>query len=96
MNAFEKARQKYERKLEKQASKPAPVEIPEQKEELRPAPKVETPKKQGPMVVTVSGPANLTFEIEYAGALLSSQQTPQALREILSKQLAALGRVTCL
>jgi hypothetical protein len=94
MDAFEQARRKYEKNKERQ-SRVAPVQDLQQKAEPRPAPKAEA-KKQGPMVVTVSGPANLTFEIEYAGALLSSQQTPQALREILSKQLAALGRVTCL
>ena len=93
MDAFEQARRKYEKNKERQSR--AVVQDLQQKAEPRPAPKVEA-KKQGPMVVTVSGPANLTFEIEYAGALLSSQQTPQALREILSKQLAALGRVTCL
>jgi hypothetical protein len=94
MDAFEAARRKYEKNKERQ-SLVVPVQDLQQKAEPRPAPKVEA-KKQGPMVVTVSGPAHLTFEIEYAGALLSSQQTPQALREILSKQLAALGRVTCL
>jgi hypothetical protein len=94
MDAFEQARRKYEKNKERQSR--AVVQDLQQKAEPRPAPKVEAPKKQGPMVVTVSGPAHLTFEIEYAGALLSSQQTPQALREILSKQLAALGRVTCL
>jgi hypothetical protein len=93
MDAFEAARRKYEKNKERQ-SRVVPVQDLQQKAEPRPAPKVEA-KKQGPMVVISSGPADLTFEIEYAGSLIASQQTPQALREMLTRQLAALGRVTC-
>lgn len=93
MDAFEAARRKYEKNKERQSRVTPKVEDLQQKAE--PSEPKAAPKKQAAMVVTVSGPLDVTFEIEYAGALISSQQTPQALREMLTKQLAALGRVTC-
>lgn len=93
MNAFDKARLKYEKNKERQGRAPQEVvETPKEKE----APKVEEPrveKREGPMVFKVSGPFNLEFEIDYAGSLIASQQTPSAVKELLTKQLTALGRV---
>lgn len=82
MNQFERARLKYEKKAN-QAPK-----VPEKKE-------VKEVKKEGPMVVTVSGPVSMVFEVDYAGTLMAGQATPEALKEAFKKQLAVMGRVVC-
>jgi hypothetical protein len=92
MDAFAKARAKYEKNRERQ-SRPVPVVEPvepEKKEEPKAV------KKDGPMVVRISGPSDLVFEIDYAGTLLCGQLTPQALTELFKKHLSAFGRVRCL
>lgn len=86
MNAFELARKKYEKNKERQARTQADVD-PVKKEE----PKVI--KRAGPMVVLVSGPVNLRFEIDYAGTLISSQSSEEALKAMFKKQLSVMGRV---
>lgn len=94
MNAFDKARQKYEKNKERQGRAPQePQEVPKEKE----APRLEkvVVKRDGPMVIRVSGPVEMEFEVDYAGALLASQQTPSVIKELLTKQLSALGRVRC-
>jgi hypothetical protein len=91
MDAFEKARLKQAKNAARFAAYKERVEIPEKKEE--PKVKVERPKGPQPMVVTVSGPCDLVFEVDYAGSLISSQQTPKALEELFRQQLSAFGRV---
>ena len=86
MDAFAKARAKYEKNRERQ-NRPVPIVEPEKKEEPK--------QKDGPMVVRVSGPSELVFEIDYAGTLLCGQLTPQALTELFKKHLSAFGRVRC-
>jgi len=91
MDAFERARLKHAKNAERNARYEAKKseEIPEKKAEpkvaARPAPK--------PMVIKVSGPADLTFEVHYQGSLLSSQQSPEELTKLFKKQLAVFGRV---
>jgi hypothetical protein len=93
MNTFDKARLKHEKNKERQGRAPQEVlETPKEKE----APKVEAKvveKRDGPLVFKVSGPFNLEFEVDYVGSLIASQQTPSAIKELLTKQLTALGRV---
>ena len=92
MDAFAKARQKHEKKLERKLRAVEKVEIPEQKA----VPVVQRePKRAGPMVLTVSGPVEMVFEIDYAGTLLSSQMAPQTITELFKKHLSAFGRVRC-
>lgn len=61
------------------AKKEKPVEAP------RPKPK--------PLEVTITGPVELKFSIEWSGALLAGQMTPQALRGMFFKQLTPFGKV---
>ena len=84
MDQFEAARKKYEKNRERQKPKPVIEETPEKSVEVR---------KHEPMSVVVYGPCDLVFEVDYAGTLLSSQMTPQALTAMFKKQLAVFGRV---
>lgn len=87
MDAFEKAKAKYEKNRERQERPMPKVEVPEKKAE---------PKREGPMVVSISGPQQIVFEIEYTGTLMSGQLTKPELTELFKRQLSALGRVRCL
>lgn len=91
MDAFEKAKAKYEKNRERQ-NRPTPVI---ESLVVEPEKKVEPRQKEGPMVVSISGPANLVFEIDYAGTLLCGQLTPQGLTELFKKHLSVFGRVRC-
>jgi hypothetical protein len=90
MNAFDLAKKKYEKNQERAARSASNAErLPEKKEE----PKQVVNKGPGPMVVSISGPVNLTLEVHYSGTLISSQSSPEAMKALLKKQLSSLGRV---
>lgn len=90
MNTFELARKKHEKNLERRlrAQAEKELEIAEEKEEV-----IEVKKRPEPLVVEISGPVSLRFEVDYQGTLLASQSTPENLTEMFRKQLAAFGRV---
>ena len=92
MNQFDQAKAKFDRKRAQVAQVSAPTVELEKKEEPKKQEEQRKPKA-GPMVVTVTGPANITLEIDYAGTLLGSQVNEKSLRELLKKHLSALGRV---
>lgn len=54
-------------------------------EQARPLPKR--------LEVTVTGPVDLKFEIEWWGTLLGGQMTKEGMKPLLVKQLTPLGRV---
>lgn len=89
MNTFEQAKAKYEKNREKQERPLPKVEVPEKKE-------VKEVKRDGPMVVSITGPQEIVLEIEYAGTLLAGQLTKEELTGLLKRQLSVLGRVRCL
>lgn len=85
MNQFDRAKAKYEKNRISQERALPKVEVEIKKE-----------RRDPPMTVVVTGPQELSFEIQYAGALLASQTTKEALVELFTKQLSAFGRVRCL
>lgn len=86
MDTFDLARQKYEKNRARNDKYREAVS--EKKEAAE-------PKKDGPMVVTIKGPHEMEFEVHYAGTLLSSQTTKEALTKMFTRQLAPFGRVLC-
>lgn len=89
MDAYEKARAKYEKNRERQARPPL---VPEKAEEVKVEVKKEV-KKTPPMVVHITGPLELKFELDYAGTLLGSQVNVEYLMATLKKQLLPIGKV---
>ena len=87
MDQFEAARLKHLKRQERKERQPKVEEIPVAKA---------APKKDEPMSILVYGPCDLAFEVEYAGTLLASQLTREALIERFKRQLAEFGRVRCL
>lgn len=86
MDAFERARKKYEKNKERNAR------YESQEPEKKDTPKVE--KKIPPtMTVVVSGPANLSFTVDYASTLTSGQANPDALKAAFTRQLSVFGKV---
>lgn len=88
MDQFSAARAKYEKNRTAQARPLPKVEVIEKKE----APKPET-RKVEPMVLKISGPVEMTLEVDYQGTLTAGQQTEQSLRAMFKKILVPIGKV---
>ena len=91
MNQFEEARLRNEKRLAAIArSKSNKPEVPEKTE----GPKITTlAPKVKPMVLLVSGPVEMTLEVDYAGTLISSQINEKYIRDLFVKCLKPIGRV---
>jgi hypothetical protein len=91
VSEFDKAKAKFEkRRIKVNPALPwAAVREPEPQvkpvEQPRPRPKT--------MEVTINGPVDLRFEIDWVGTLMGGQMNAQSLKVLLIKQLAPLGRV---
>jgi hypothetical protein len=84
MNQFDAAKVKYEKNRVAQARPLPKVEVAQQKEAPR---SNETP----PMIISISGPVELTLEVDYAGTLTTGQLLN--LKAMLKKLLVPIGRV---
>jgi hypothetical protein len=88
MDQFAAARAKYEKNRTAQARPLPTVEVIEKKE----APKPQA-RKAEPMVLRISGPVEMTLEVDYQGTLLSGQCTEQNLKAMFKKALLPIGKV---
>ena len=94
MNAFDKARAKYEKNRERQNRAPLSAQDATEVVEVAPIKKAEPPKQKEQVIkIALSGPVDMELEIHYGGTLLGSQVNEATLRGLLVKQLSVLGRV---
>lgn len=98
MDAFERAKLKFQKNREREARTEARRNDPEKKalepEVLPVVPKTaHQPAPKEIMRVTVDGPVPMVFEVWYGGNLLSGQLNREYLSGVFKKQLSVMGRV---
>lgn len=96
MDAFERAKLKFQKNREREARTEARRNDPEKKEPEAIPVVPKTAHKPAPkeiMRVTVDGPVPMVFEVWYGGNLLSGQLNREYLSSVFKKQLSVMGRV---